>query len=116
MNLDKHFIGRYEVGKWDCWTLVQDLFLEEHNLKLPDYPYMTQSQEDFRKYVFNNLLVEEVKEPQKGLFVCYINSGVVHAGYVISNKEFIHRPETGTRIDKIKTAVKMYKVKEVKYD
>lgn len=116
MNLEKHFIGVYKLGDWDCWTLVQDIYLSEHNLELPDYPVFTKSKEDFRKEVFANLLIEEVEEPQKGLFVCYNNKGTIHTGYVLNDKEFIHRPEDGTRVDKLRPLLKMYKVKGVKYD
>lgn len=116
MNIEKHFIGSYKLGKWDCWTLVQDIFLEEHGLQLPDYPHMTQSKEDFRKLVFTNILIEEVKEPEKGLFACYVNNGTIHTGYVLNDKEYIHRPESGTRVDKIRPAIKMYRVKGIKYE
>lgn len=116
MNLNKHFIGKYKLGEWDCWTLVQDIYKEEHDLALPDYPVFTQSKEEFKKLVFTNILVEEVKEPQKGLFVCFSNNGTVHTGYVLNNKEFIHRPECGTKVSELRPFIKMYKVKGVKYD
>lgn len=116
MNIDKHFIGNYEKKVWDCWTLVQDIFLEEHGVKLPNYPSFTTDDEEFRKEVFANVLLEEQKVPQKGLMAHYINGGVVHAGYVLNEKEYIHRPETGTRVDKLRPIVKMYKVRGVKYE
>ena len=116
MNLDKHFIGNYKVGVWDCWTLAQDMFKQEHNIDLPDFPHMTTNSKEFKDNIFTNVLLEEVKEPQKGLMVYYVNAGEHHAGYVINDKEYIHRPACGTRIDNIKPFVKMYRVKGVKYD
>lgn len=114
--MEKHFIGNYKLGVWDCWTLLQDIYLEEHNIKLPDYPVFTQSKTEFKDFVFNNLLIEEVEEPQKGLFVCYSKKGTVHTGYILNKKEYIHRLEEGTMIDKIRKGLKMYKVKGVRYE
>lgn len=116
MDIQKHFVGRYKKKVWDCWTLVQDIFWEEHGVKLPDYPSFTTNDEEFRKEVFANVLLEEQSEPEKGLMAHYINNGTVHAGYVLNDKEYIHRPETGTRVDYLRPAVKMYKVKGVKYE
>lgn len=116
MNLQKHFLGHYKVGKRDCWSLVKDLFVEEQDIILPDFPYTTTSQKEFKDIVFSNVLLERVIEPERGLIIYYIDKGEHHVGYVLDSKEYIHRTRTGTMISKIKKSQELYKVKEVKND
>ena len=30
--------SKYELGKYDCWTFIQDVFKNEQGITLPDVP------------------------------------------------------------------------------
>lgn len=115
MKYLKHFNKKYELGKCDCWTLIQDIFLEKHNLKLPDCPFaVKENEKEFAKYLRANLILEELKISKHNCIVH--KSGInEHIGYCINDKQYIHRTIKGTKINKIPTKYcKYYLIKGVK--
>ncbi|PNX49888.1 MAG: hypothetical protein BV457_00175 [Thermoplasmata archaeon M9B1D] len=114
-NYLKHFNKKYELGKCDCWTLIQDIFKEEHNIDLPKYPFVIEGNEkDFAKHLRANLLFEEIKEPKK---TCIVHKSGIneHIGYCVGNNKYIHRTILGTKINKIPDRYcKFYYIKGVK--
>ena len=110
-----HFNKKYELGKCDCWTLVQDIFMEKHGVNLPDCPFaVKENEKEFAKYLKANLILEEINRPKKNCIVH--KSGInEHIGYCIDSKKYIHRTILGTKINRIPVKYcKYYLVKGVR--
>lgn len=111
----RHFNKKYELGKCDCWTLIQDLFKERHKIILPDCPFaVKENEKEFAKYLKANLILQELDKPKKSCIVH--KSGInEHIGYYIGNGNYIHRTILGTKINRIPTKYcKYYIIKGVK--
>lgn len=99
----------YIDGKCDCWTLVQEVFKDEHNFILPEHPILI-DKKDIATALISNIPYKIVQIPKKGCIIYYHNGKTHHAGYAINNKEFIHKTINGVRIDKIPAKSTIYKV------
>lgn len=117
MDYIKYFKGDYELGKCDCWTLMQEIYKDEHDLDLPHYPFAIEEHEkDFAEFVKANLVFEPLDEPVKGAIVHYSHIGE-HVGYALNNKQYIHRTNSGTKVNDIpKKYCRFYDIIEVLND
>ena len=62
MDYLKYFKNdRYQKSKNDCWTLLQDIFKDEHGIELPDIPIL----EDEESFVRENIKHRKIEKPQK---------------------------------------------------
>lgn len=110
MDLKKYFNPNYIQGKVDCWTLLQDIFKDEHNIDLPNYPYAIEGREnEFEQHARANLKLETVQKPEKGCIV-YVGGRLSHVGYALNSKMFIHQTVGGTKVERIKKEHILYKV------
>ena len=114
IDFKKHFLKRYKLGTCDCWTLICDIYKDEHDLILPDYPYAIEDREsDFAYFVKANLMLEILDRPEKGAIMHYSHISE-HVGYCLSDRQYIHRVKEGTKVQDIPSRhCKFYKVKGV---
>jgi len=107
----KHFIGTYKEGVHDCWTLIQDLYKEYHDISLPSYPYSIKGNSpEFVGHVLSSVELEEVQKAFQGCIIAYkVGKSQYHAGYAINETEFIHRTEDGTKVTKIPDKATIYR-------
>ena len=111
MNFIKYFQNtQYELDKNDCWTFVQDVYYDEHKVKLPDHPIMTAKDEIATQLVASNMPHCVVEKAEKGCIVYYRNGKIHHAGYAIDDKKFIHKTLKGVEISNIPENAIIYKV------
>lgn len=105
------YIGReYVRGKADCWTLIQDIFKNEHGVELPSYPCSIDGNESaFKTYVMRNINLIEVTKADTGCII-YLGGVRNHAGYCLSKKQFIHHTYKGVKVEDIPKDAKFYKV------
>ncbi len=113
MNLKKYFKGKYRIGVCDCWTLICDIYKDDHNLELPLVPYTRNTSEDFKDFIVN-MVLEKVIVPEKGVILYTRELAEHHAGYCIDSEYYIHRSRDGVRVEKIPSKdIELFKVKEV---
>lgn len=109
MNYIKYFQdNEYIENKKDCWAFVQQVYKDEHNKVLPDYPIVEKP--NIATALMSNMRVEETDTAEKGCIVYYHNGTTHHAGYCLNSKEFIHKTIKGVKIDKIPKKSTIYKV------
>lgn len=109
MNYLKYFQNKeYELGINDCWTFIQEVFKDEHNIQLPDCP-ICRDDKEYSNYIHANMAVKPVKKAYKGVLV-HISSKFEHIGYAINEKEYIHKCVEGTIIQKIPNKSLLYEV------
>lgn len=110
IDFEEHINKKYIPRKCDCWTLIQDLYLEQHHMRLPDFPIGTD--EELSEYAFANIKTEEVEVAERGDIVYIIESGQKHhTGYALDKKKFFHRTENGARIDLIPLNASIIRIK-----
>ena len=117
MDFDKYFSRKYELGKCDCWTLMQDIYSDEHKLKLPDSPIILLDDSDtheFASFLKSNLDVEQIDKAEKGALIHFLGIRE-HVGYCLNEKQYIHRLFERTKVDNIpdRKAI-FYRIKGVK--
>lgn len=101
IDIQKYFGGDYEKGGHDCWTLLQDIYHNEHGLTLPDFPIFGLTESEYPFYMVANMYVEKINTPEAGCIVH--RSGIIdHVGYCVDGKHFLHRTMNETRCDKIR--------------
>lgn len=103
MNYEKYMSNnKYELGVNDCWTLMQDIFKEEHGIELPEYPYCVEGKKkEVAQYFKSNLVVDRIEKPTKGCLVHVSGGTVEHIGYAINAKQYIHKQYRGVSITNI---------------
>lgn len=108
MNYLKYFQNdRYEKSKNDCWTLLQDIFKDEHGKKLPDIPIF----EDEESFVRGNIKHKKVDKARKGIVVHVSTSKYEHIGYALNDKEYIHKTiNQGVKITPIPKNAELYEI------
>lgn len=109
MDYLKYFQNnKYQLGKYDCWTFVQQVFKEEQNITLPDVPVFDSSNESFLK---GNIRHNWLDKPCKGCLVFVKTNKLNHVGYAISEKEYMHKTSrTGVIVSKIPQNAEFYEV------
>ena len=110
MNYIKYFQNtKYELDSNDCWTLIQDIFRDEHGIELPKHPIMTDKSE-IASYLISNIPYEPLDKPEKGCIVYFTRGDIHHAGYALNDKKFIHKTVKRVEIAPIPQDAKLYKV------
>ena len=103
--------NEYILGKKDCWTLIQDIFKDKHNIILPDIPMcINQSKLETTKFIKANVILKPLIKAKKGAIVHYSKLGLSHIGYCLNNKQFIHKCVNGVFVENIKNDYKIYEV------
>lgn len=110
MNYIKYFQDyKYQYGSKDCWSFVQTVFKDEHNIDLPDYP-ICNSQSDVASYILSNIDLKQVDKAEKGCII-YIKLGNMHhAGYAINDKLYIHKTRQRVEVSNIPDKAIIYKL------
>lgn len=110
MNFIKYFKNTaYQEGINDCWTFVQEIFKDEHNIILPDYPIMIKRGDVF-SFLAENVPYKCIDKAQKGCVIYFKSGEIHHAGYALNDKEFIHKTVSGVTVSKIPKNATIYKV------
>lgn len=108
MDFIKYYNFKFIENKCDCWTLVQEIFKDEHNLELPGHPIV--NNKEIASYLISNIEPKIINKAQKGCIVYYHSGETYHAGYALDDKKFIHNTKKGVRVDKIPPNAIIYKV------
>lgn len=108
MNYLKYFKNdKWQKSKNDCWTLLQDIFKDEHGKKLPDIPIF----EDEESFVRGNIKHKKVDKACKGIVVHVSTSKYEHIGYALNDKEYIHKTiNQGVKITPIPKNAELYEI------
>lgn len=108
MNYQKYMVNnKYDLGNNDCWTLMQDIFKDEHDLELPDLPIFDAPDVNYLK---TNVKHKKVDNAQKGCLVHVWNKKIQHVGYAINSKQYIHKTYTGVIVAVIPKNAYIYEV------
>ncbi len=111
MDYLKYFKNnKYEMNTNDCWTFVQQVFYDEHKIKLPDHPIMTSTERIAGELVNSNIPHKIVESAEKGCIIYYKKGKNHHVGYAISDKLFIHKTIKRVEIAPIPNEAIIYKV------
>ncbi len=108
MDYLKYFKNdKYQKFKNDCWTLIQDIYKDEHGIVLPDIPIF----EDEESFVRGNIKHKPVDKPRKGVAVHVSTGKFEHIGYAINDKEYMHKTiNQGVKISPIPHNAMLYEV------
>lgn len=111
MNYLKYFQQNkpFEIDKNDCWTFIQEVYEDEHGIRLPNHPIMTNKPE-IASYLTSNIPYEILEKPQKGCIIYYHNGSTHHVGYAIDEKKYIHRTRQKVEISDIPKTAIIYRV------
>ena len=109
MDLLKYFrVQKYNRDNYNCWDFVRDIYKEEHNITLPELPIMTdQASVTFLRSNINYKIVDKA---YKGCLIFFHAKGINHVGYAINEKEFVHKNEQSSTVDKIPQSAIIYEV------
>lgn len=110
MDFIKYFSDKeYIKNKNDCWAFVRQVFMDEHNFCLPEYPIMGDNK-NIASFLIENISYKIVQKAEKGCIVYYKHDTIHHAGYALNDKEFIHKSLSGVTVSKIPKNSIIYKV------
>lgn len=110
MDYIKYFQNdRYQKGINDCWTLVQDIFLDEKGIKLPDCPIMT-DYSPFESKLKSNFKYSVLDNAKEGCLVHFRSGKIEHIGYALSDKQYIHKTFSRVEVSDIPKQAKIYEV------
>ena len=110
MNYIKYFQNsRYQKGTNDCWTLVQDIFLDEKGIKLPDCPIMT-DYSPFETKLKSNFKYSILDKAKVGCLIHYRNGKIEHIGYALNEKQYIHKTFSRVEVSNIPEKAIIYEV------
>lgn len=95
MDYLKYFKNiKYVKGENDCWTFIQDIFKEEHNIILPDNPICL-SDSGCKSYLKENIKFKIVSNAKKGFLAHVSYKNIEHIGYCVDSKNYIHKSYQG---------------------
>lgn len=110
MDFIKYFKNnKYEKGQNDCWTLVQDIFFDEKNIKLPDCPIMT-DYSPFENGLKSNFKYRILDSAKEGCLIHFRRGKSEHIGYALDEKQYIHKTYSRVEISPIPKAALIYEV------
>lgn len=114
----EYFLRTFKSGESDCWTLVRDIFKDEHDIILPEFPFVNDdNQNDIYNQCRSNLKLEAVQTPSKGCIVVFrIGKMKWHVGYALNERDYIHHSHEGVLTTLIPENADIYKVLEVVKD
>lgn len=109
MNYLKYYQNqKYQLGKYDCWTFIQEVFKNEQNILLPDVPIFNDTNEGYLK---ENIKHKVLKKAENGCLVFVKTKFLNHVGYAVSDNEYIHKTgNTGVIISKIPQNAEYFKI------
>jgi len=110
----EYFSKQFELGKVDCWTLVQAIFKDRHNMDLPDFPFVVEDEQRAYNEFRSNLKLEKVQRASKGCIIVF-KSGkdTFHCGYALNSKDYFHMTRKGATTTAIPKKAEIYKVLDV---
>lgn len=113
MNV-KYFNRTFELGKNDCWTLLQEVYYDKHGVKLPDFPFVVEDEDRAYKEFKTNIDLEQVQKASKGCIIVF-KSGkdTFHCGYALNSKDYFHMTRKGATTTAIPKKAEIYKVLDV---
>ena len=97
----------YILGKNDCWTFTQFVFEKEKGIKLPDLPIIDDSNEGYLK---SNIPHKRVDKAHLGCLVFVKTKEHNHAGYALSDKEYLHKTVKSPIVSKIPKNAEIYEI------
>ena len=101
--------GKYQLGKYDCWTFIQEIFEDEQKIKLPDVPIFDDPENESKLKA--NIKNIKLNNPEKGCLVFIKTKTYGHVGYAISEKEYIHKTaKNGVKISIIPKNSEFFKI------
>lgn len=107
--MNKH----YQENKYVCWDFVMDVYKDEYNINLPEYP-VDEIQAEFKKRLTSNIPHVKVEgEPVEGDIIVFSLFANQHAGIMIDYQNFIHLANDGVRVTSIKDVGKNYAIYRV---
>lgn len=108
MNYLKYFSDyKYIKNKNDCWSLIQDIYKDEHGIILPEIPVFA----DENSFVRSNVKHRKVETPKRGIAVHVSTKSFEHIGYAINEKQYIHKTANqGVKISAIPEKAVFYEV------
>lgn len=93
---------KYADGKYVCWDFVRDVYKDEYNIELPEYP-VDEIQTEFKDKLTSNIPHKKIQEnPQSGDIIVFSLFANQHAGIMIDKCNFIHLATDGVRVTNVK--------------
>lgn len=110
MDFIKYFKDtEYIKGEKNCWTFVQQVFLDEHNQKLPDVPIF-ETPSEWKNFLKTNCKSKIMSVAHKGCLVHVWTTVDEHIGYAVSDKKYIHKTSKGVFVSMIPKKCIIYEV------
>lgn len=110
MDYLKYFQNdKYQKGINDCWTLVQDIYLDEKGVKLPDCPIMT-DYSPFESKLKENFKYNVLDKPKEGCLIHFRSGKIEHIGYALNDSKYIHKTFSRVEVSDIPKNAKIYEV------
>ena len=103
---------KYIENEYICWNFVQDVYKDEYDISLPDYP-VDEVQAEFKHKLASNFPCKKIQKDEKILegdvivFSLFANQ---HAGVMIDSENFIHLKKTGVAVSNINNLGKNYEI------
>lgn len=109
MDYLKYFQNqKYELGKYDCWTFIQDVYKNERGIILHDVPVFNDTNEGYLK---SNIRHVQQSKPVRGSLVFVRTKEYNHVGYAISECEYMHKTsKTGVVISRIPKNAEFFQI------
>ena len=103
ININKNYIGRYfEIGKYDCYTLIKDFFKNELNIDISaliNYTDFIQAQDVFNENLSLNFfekkgfkIIENKELLEKNDILILKNNLGKHFAIYLGNNQILHQP------------------------
>ncbi len=93
---------RYTEDKYVCWDFVRDIYKDEYNITLPEYP-TDEIQTEFKNELISNIPhIKTNDSPKSGDIIVFSLFANQHAGVMVDRSNFIHLAKDGVRVTSIK--------------
>lgn len=108
----KYFNRPFKLGENDCWTLVREIYQDEHGLELPELPIATDlNQDEVHEAFHNNIKLEKVQKASRGCIIVFRSGRMKwHCGYALNSRQFFHQTREKIATDTIPKNADIYKV------
>lgn len=92
----------YDEQNYNCWDFVQDVYKDEYDYRLPDYPMGTVPAQfkDKLKSNINHIKIEK-ENAIEGDIVIFSLFADQHAGVMLDNDSFIHMSKTNVAVSQL---------------
>lgn len=93
---------KYIEDKYICWDFVRDVYKDEYNIILPEYP-VDEIQAEFKQELVSNIPHKKIdtKEAREGDIIVFSLFANQHAGVMIGKESFIHLTHQGVRVSDV---------------